>query len=149
MTEKQKTELKAIVLLLRFRTKQPTVKSFTYASYKVIAGVLNLTWHEVQHICRKALQPTKVITPEKRVRMLEKLHIDYLINQRTLEQMSGLTMKERAIRFHRLFTDKRIAVTSLRRLYHTHGIKRKKVRQEKPMAGTLRADFRKNCQELL
>ena len=149
MTEKRKTELRAIVLLLRFRTNQPTVKSFTYASYKVIAGVLNLTWHEVQHICRKALQPAKILTPEKRVRMLDQLHIDYLLNQRTLEQWSGLTMKERTIRFHRLFTDKRIAVTSLRRLYHNHGIKRKKVRQEKPMAGTLRADFKNNCQQLL
>ena len=33
--------------------------------------------------------------------------------------------------FHRKFPHKRIAVTSLRRLYLTHGIKRKIVRQEK------------------
>ena len=33
--------------------------------------------------------------------------------------------------FHRRFLDKRIAVTSLRRLYLRHRIRRKKVRQEK------------------
>ena len=51
--------------------------------------------------------------------------------------------------FHRQFTDKRIAVTSLRRLYLANGIKRKKLRQEKVLPGRLRADFAQRCQLLL
>jgi len=59
----------------------------------LIAETLNLTMNEVQHICRKALLPNKVITAKKRVRMLDQEHIDFLINSRTLELWAGLTMK--------------------------------------------------------
>ena len=51
--------------------------------------------------------------------------------------------------FHRRFTDKRIAVTSLRRLYLRHGVKRKKVRQEKAMPARSRNQFVQNCKNLL
>jgi len=42
-------------------------------------------------------------------------------------------MKERVACFKRKFPMKRLAVTSLRRLYLKHGVKMKKVRQEKMM----------------
>ena len=58
-------------------------------------------------------------------------------------------MKERTILFHRQFTDKRIAVTSLRRLYQKHGIKRKKVRQEKSNPWKQRRGFMQECQQRL
>jgi len=51
--------------------------------------------------------------------------------------------------FHRKFTNKRIAVTSLRRLYLRHGIKCKKVRQEKVMPLAARKDFVQNCRNLV
>ena len=46
--------------------------------------------------------------------------------------MAGFPLKQRAVMFHRMFTDKRIAVTSLRKLYLKNKITQKKVRQEKP-----------------
>ena len=58
-------------------------------------------------------------------------------------------MKKRTMYFHRQFTNKRIAVTSLRRLYLKHGIKCKKVRQEKVMPLRARTNFVQNCQLLL
>ena len=58
-------------------------------------------------------------------------------------------MKQRTILFHRTFPDKRIAITSLRRLYLKHGIKRKTVRQVKVMPPNSRARFVENCKILL
>jgi len=58
-------------------------------------------------------------------------------------------MKQRTVYFHRQFTNKRIAVTSLRRLYLKHGIKCKKVRHEKVMPLRSRTNFVQNCQLLL
>ena len=58
-------------------------------------------------------------------------------------------MQQRTVLFHRRFTDKRIAVTSLRRLYLSHGIRCKKVRLEKTMTQRVRRNFVQNCQSLL
>ena len=63
-----------------------------------------------------------------------------------MEEWAGFTLKWRTKLFHRRFTDKRIAVTCLRRLYLQHGINRKKVRQEKYMPGRLQQQFKTNCQ---
>ena len=77
------------------------------------------------------------------------MHLDFLLSPVTLEQWAGLSLKERTVRFHRRFTDKRIAVTSLRRLYLRNGVKRKKVRQEKAMPLGSRIKFAQNCKNLL
>jgi len=58
-------------------------------------------------------------------------------------------MKERTVLFHRQFPDKRIAVTSLRRLYLKHKIRRKRVRHEKVLPQGLRAQYVEKCNELL
>ena len=50
-------------------------------------------------------------------------------------------MKQRTIYFHRRFTNKRIAVTTLRRLYLRNGIRCKKVRLEKVMPEKTRQNF--------
>jgi len=92
-----------------------------------------MTYNQVQHICRTALRPTKMLGGDKLVRQLGPEHVQYLTSMHTLEQWSGLTMKQRTVLFHRQFPNKRIAVTSLRRLYLHHGIRRKKVRLEKVM----------------
>ena len=47
-----------------------------------------------------------------------------------------------------MFPDKRIAVTSLRKLYLKHGVRKKKVRQEKVLPGRLRQDYAHRCQVL-
>ena len=77
--------------------------------------------------------PIPTPSVEKKVRLLDQEHYDFLLDPRTLEKWAGFTMKQRTILFHRQFTDKRIAVTSLRRLYLRNGMRCKKVRQEKVM----------------
>ena len=55
MTAEKKAALRTAALMIRFRSTNPTVKSWKYVSYKTIAATLNLTPNEVQQICRKAL----------------------------------------------------------------------------------------------
>ena len=149
MTTEKKAALRTAALLLRFRTTKPTTKSWKFTSYRTIATALNLTQYEVQHVCRKALQPQRTLTSKQLVRKLDQDHIDFLISPITLERWAGLTMQKRTVYFHRQFTDKRIAVTSLRRLYLRNGIKCKKVRQEKVMPYSARKDFVQNCRNLV
>ena len=129
------------VLLLRFRCTVPTPTSFKYISYDAISRALNIPYNTVQHICRQALKPARYQNPKNMASRLDKEHIDYLTSARTLEQWAGYPLKYRTILFHRKFTDKRIAVTSLRRLYLKHGIRRKKVRQEKYMPENTRVKY--------
>lgn len=58
-------------------------------------------------------------------------------------------MKQRVIRFHRVYPNKRVAVTSLRRLYLKHGIRRKKLRQEKVIPSAQKLHYAENCREVL
>ena len=50
--------------------------------------------------------------------------------------------------FEMHFPGKKLSVTSLRRLYLKHGIKRKKVRLEKAMPANTRENFVVNCANL-
>ncbi len=95
------------------------------------------------------LRPGKPLNGDRLVRKISPEHVQFLTSLHTLEQWSGLTMRQRTILFHRWFPDKRIAVTSLRRLYLRHGIRCKKVRLEKTMTQRVRRNFEQNCQNLL
>ena len=57
MDEEKRQQLRKATILMRFRTDEPTIKSHKYASYRLIAKILNLTSYEVEHICRKSLLP--------------------------------------------------------------------------------------------
>ena len=65
MSDSQKEDLRKAVILLRYRTKNPSQHSGKYVSYSTIAKVVRLTVYEVQHICRKALLPAKRKTFEQ------------------------------------------------------------------------------------
>ena len=143
-------ERKNAVLLLRFRTDQPAKNAVKYCSYQKIGRIVNLSYNEVQYICRRALNlATKRSKPKDTSRQLEQLHKDFLTNPRTLELWAGRTLKERCILFHRRFPNKRIAVTSLRVFYLRNKLRRKKVRAEKKMPQKTRAEFAHKCQDLL
>ena len=120
-------------MLLRYRCTDPSATSHIYISYLQIAKALRVPYNTVQHICRYAVEPRRQAPRSREFTKLEQHHIDFLTSYETLEEWAGYTLKYRAKLFHRQFTDKRIAVTCLRELYLKHGIKRKKVRQEKHM----------------
>ena len=108
-----------------------------------------MTYNQVQHICRTTFRPIKTLNSEKLLRKLDPEHLNFLTSMHTLEQWSGITMKQRTVLFHRRFPDKRIAITTLRRLYLRHGIRCKKVRLEKSMTQRVRRNFVQNCKDLL
>ena len=137
---------KESVLLLRFRTLTPNLNDIKYMSYARIVKLVCLTYNQVQHICRQAMKKKK--RPDIS-RHLDQVHIDFLKDARNLELWSGKTVKERCTLFHRRFPAKRLAPTTLRRLYLLHKIKRKKVRQEKFLPRHIRDDYAQRCQNLL
>ena len=53
------------------------------------------------------------------------------------------------MKFHKQFPTKTIPITTLRRLYLQHKIKRKKVRQEKYLPLHIKEKFGLHCQELI
>lgn len=71
--------------------------------------------------------------------------MDYLIDFRTLELWSGKILYERTKLFRRAFPTKSIAVTSLRKLYLKHGVKRKAVRMVKRLTEAKAEDFSVEC----
>ena len=71
MDEEKKAALRAAALMIRFRTTQPTTKSRKYATCKTVASTLNLTQNEVQHICRKAFKPQRILTGKQLARKLD------------------------------------------------------------------------------
>ena len=65
-------ERKNAVLLLRFRTEQPDKNAVKYCSYQKIGRIVNLSYNEVQYICRRALKlATKRSKPKDTSRQLE------------------------------------------------------------------------------
>ena len=71
MDKNKMASLRTAALLIRFRTTKPSEKTQKFASYKIIASILNLTQNEVQHICRKALKPQKTLTNKQLSRKLD------------------------------------------------------------------------------
>ena len=72
-------------------------------------------------------------------------HLQFLTSLHTLEEWAGRTMRERAVLFHRQFPDKRIAITTLRRLYLKNGIRCKKIRLIKTLSQRVRLNFVQLC----
>lgn len=103
----------------------------------------------MQHICRYKYIPENKKKLKGLNRKLEKEHIDFLLSEDTLRKWAGFTMKERVILFHRRFMNKKIAITSLRRLYQNNKVKRKKIRQHKGVPQKTLEDFPFNRQRIL
>ena len=137
------------MLILRFKCTEPKPDTRKYFAYSRIAQALGMTYNQVQHVCRAAIKPKKMQGDDRLVRKLGPEHLHFLTSMQTLEQWAGKTMKERTVLFHRQFTDKRIAVTSLRRLYLKHKVRRKRVRHVKVMPHGLQQQYKAKCNELL
>ena len=128
LSKQRQSEIRSSVCLLRFRTDSPSSKSKLFSSYATISRVLVVPYNTVVHLCRYALKPKRKPKKDKEARRLDAEQTTFLLKKETLILWAGKTLKERTILFHRRFPHKKIAVTSLRRLYLANGIKRKIVR---------------------
>ena len=140
--------MRQAILLLRYRTIEPKSKTTKYVSYARISKAVSQPYNIVQHLCRQALKK-KRRKANKNDRKLEQQQIDFLLSKDTLNLWAGKILAERCMLFHRKFPHKRIAVTSLRRLYLTNGVKRKIVRQEKLRPSHIRDNLEESkCKKL-
>ena len=62
---------------------------------------------------------------------LEKLHLDYLCNQRTLREWAHLSLIQRSVMFHRTFPEIKISPSLLWRTYKQCGVKFKFIHRGK------------------
>lgn len=85
LSEKQKTQLREAVLLLRFRDTSPTPTSQMFFSYNTIAKVVGTSYNTVQHLCRQSLKPTKKQSLFKRIHKLSQEHRDFLLKPLTFK----------------------------------------------------------------
>ena len=71
--------------------------------------------------------------------MYDRAHIDFLTSDATLRKQAGLTLQERTYLFEQQFPDKKLCVTTLRRIYRRAHVKRKAVNQEKKASSSAAA----------
>ena len=62
---------------------------------------------------------------------LAKNHIDYLVDEQTLKYWAHLSLKQRAVVFHRQFPELRISASQINRIYKEHGIRFKYIQRVK------------------
>ena len=149
LTPQQREELKEVVLMLRYGKTYDDRKKLPMLRCSAISKALKLPYNQVAHICKykSVPEPKKKYNPQWR--KLEQQHIDFLISPATLRLWAGKVMKERVILFHRQFVNKVISVTSLRRLYLKHRVKRKRVRQEKIKPETVKQLYGEERQRVI
>ena len=70
-------ERRDAVLLLRFRTTEPSHLSYKFTSYQRISQMVGLTYNQVQHMCVRAVAGT---TLAKGRRKLTQLQEDFLLS---------------------------------------------------------------------
>ena len=62
---------------------------------------------------------------------LNKIHIDHIISQDTLQSQIGMSLDERAADLTRAYPNKKISSSTLRRIYQKYKVRRKKVKVTK------------------
>jgi hypothetical protein len=148
-TQELKNQIRKAVLLLRFHTVEPRPSSIVWATYVWIAKSLKLEYATVQHICKASIKRPIRRKKVDKARVLEQIHIDFLTSAETLKLWAAKTLLERTVLFHRKFANKRIAITSLRRLYLNNKVKRKVIRHEKRKPEHVRLAFDESRRDLI
>ena len=129
LTDAKKMEVTKAVLLLRFRTEAPNEGTRKHLAYRRIGTILNLSANSVKYVCTRALQKAAAKKrPADLSRQLGSQHLDFLLSSETLKRSAGKSLAERSALFSQQFPGKRIAKTTLQRLYRQHKIKRKAVK---------------------
>jgi transposase len=149
LDKETREQIRKCVLLIRYRTTQPNAWSKKYVSIERVAKTLGVPYNLVQHLCRYYYKVTRATKDKRQVRRLNDTHLAFLLDRNTLIRWAGRTLGERAVLFELRFPQKRLAVTTLRRLYLAHGVKRKKVRQEKVMPLSAWENFEERRRDLI
>ena len=129
----QSKDLLDLLLLLRFGSVKIGFNPKPVLTYAAISKVVSLSASTVRLLILKAVSAKMsgrdVIDPPKK--KLRQKHIDYLVNPQTLRYWAHLSLKQRAVLFHRQFPELRISASQIHRIYKDHAIRYKYIQRVK------------------
>lgn len=134
--ELTKTQLRKIVLRLRFGTVEPGPGQPAFMTYGRIARFVRRSASSVRLICLSGLRGDHDLNiGDRRHRTkLSSEHQEFLKDPSTLREWAHLSLAERAVLFHRRFGEIKISPSALCRWYKRWGIALKRIRFRKSAA---------------
>ena len=131
MTQDQ--ELLDHLLLLRYGSSTDPDHLTPILNVTSIAKLTKIPVSSVQRLIKQALKalleerPAEVQSRKK----LQRHHIEYLLDKGTLNEWAHLSLKQRAVMFHRQYPELKISSSLLHRAYKDHGVRYKYIQRIK------------------
>ena len=121
------------LLLLRFGRSEPDKCLRPLLNYASISRITKKPLSTVRALIKMGVEAKLNMLPiQRRIRKkLEQHHLDYLCSQKTLREWAHLSLKQRAVMFHRTFPEIKISATLLQTTYKQCGIKFKFIHRGK------------------
>ena len=131
MTEDQ--QLVDYLLLLRFGTCDIEQASRPILNFASISKIMKKPLSTIRDLIKLGMESKMKKQPIQRRKRskLEKPHLDYLCNQRTLREWAHLSLIQRSVMFHRTFPEIKISPSLLWRTYKQCGVKFKFIHRGK------------------
>ena len=121
----QDKNLLKYLLILRYGSARGSMRRPPILNFTSIAKVVDLpveTVRRLLNVAKNWVSSDKDLLPKRRLK-LEEHHKEYLLHPETLRAWAHLSIKQRAVMFHRQFPELRISATLLHRTYRANGVK--------------------------
>ena len=125
MTMTEDIDLIDYLLLLRFGTSHNCTDAAPVLNYSAIAKIVKKPLGTVRRLILfgvRSQREHRLIQPRCRTKLKDH-HIDFICSQSTLRDWAHLSLRQRAVMFHRTFPELKISATLLKRTYKQHGIR--------------------------
>ena len=145
------------MIILKWRKLVDSVDHPSFVSYSVIGKIFGIDGSSVRRLIIKRfneMKKEKMMTRKKKkeletipikirygMRYLSAEHTAFLLSPDTLKNWIGFSLEERCLMFHRHFGNHRINPTLLRRFYHEHKIRKKKIKWVKHINPDKEAEY--------
>ena len=113
------------VIVFRHGSEAESAKELTWGSFALISDVVNLPITKVKAICAIHLEggnPLDAFTPKQKKCFLLPHHVDFLLDEQTLESWREHGLAARCELFQRRFPTVKLNHRRLKQLYQKHGI---------------------------
>ena len=126
-------DLLTYLLILRYGSAKGSMRRPPILNFKSIATIVHLP---VQTVRRLLSVAKEWVSSDKDLRLktrtkLEDHHKEYLLHPETLRAWAHLSLKQRAVMFHRQFPEIRISASLLHRTYRANGVRFKYIQKVK------------------
>ena len=113
------------MIVFRHGSVAESAKELVWASFVLISDLVNLPITKVKAICALHLKgdnPINAFTPKQKKCFLLQHHIDFLLDDKTLEAWREHGLAARCVLFNRRFPDAKLNHRRLKQIYQKHGI---------------------------